>query len=498
MPSRPAVAEVDRRLGAEVGNTHVVQRRAALDAFAAGGQDQRPEARQVLAVELVAGLAAVALVGRRRVHERRVGVAAAQASARHPRAVAARRLAQCRRVEGAGPAGGHEQAAREVADRDLDLLRPLVDRLGVLGHARVVVARLVLGPAAPVEAVEVGGLPVRRPLGGVHAQQLAAVARPVERAVVVVPAEGGRARRGGAERPALVVPPRRVAVQRRGQHERHHGHSGGHQPGVAGVADAQLLEPQEGEHEQRERGAAHELVLEVERHGGHRVERHEQGQRDAGEPDPVAARPERREGGGGHQHGAAERDHGADPLVEPAVRHAHAGQRRDAAVDAGGQRAPVVGPQQLVGDSAAEQREPERDDRHAARRDLPVPEALQPARGEQAEHRQHAGSERVQRTVGLRRVEQHHPVQRAEAGEGDERKPARDRDRQRGIARQGARGGGRRSRAHPVTPSTVGGSATLRGVTKVIPVTAARPTEASRTGITRLRPPSRRRRRCGW
>ena len=113
----------------------------------------------------------------------------------------------------------------------------------------------------------------------------------------------------------------------------------------------------------------------------------------------------------------------------------------------------MVGTQQLVGHPAAEQREREREQGDGDGRGLPRPVALDAGDGEQPEHRHATRAQRVQRPVGLRGVEQDHPVQRAEAGEADEGEPARGRHRQRRVAleRAGQTGGGGRGAADRVT-----------------------------------------------
>ena len=84
--------------------------------------------------------------------------------------------------------GTDEQAAAERADAHVDLRAPVALRGD---HARLLLRRAELAgrhPAQPVEAREVLDLPVaRRPR--LDAQHLAAGARPVQRAVVVVPRE---------------------------------------------------------------------------------------------------------------------------------------------------------------------------------------------------------------------------------------------------------------------------------------------------------------------
>ena len=130
------------------------------------------------------------------------------------------------------------------------------------------------------------------------------------------------------------------------------------------------------------------------------------------------------------------------------------------------QRAPAVGPQQLVGHPAAEQGERERDERDADGGELPRPvlEAPRGAAG-RASPAPPAPSAYSARS-GAGGVEQHHPVQRAEAGEGE---------RTRARARTGT--------------GSVGSLAAARRASGPAVALAA---------VIRRRPPSRRRRRCGW
>ena len=237
------------------------------------------------------------------------------------------------------------------------------------------------------------------------------------------------ARRGGRERPRLVVPPRGVAVERGRHDQRRDGDPGGERRSRAGLGEAQALEPQEREHEQRQQRAAQELALEVERDGGHRVERHEQderGEREAGGRAPRPERGQRREHG---QHRAAERDHDPGPLVDPAVGHARARQRADAALDARRQGVPVGGPQHLVGDARGEEGEHDRRQAGAGHR-RPAQRAVQPGRAEQGRHRQQAGADRGPGASRRGRLEHRHPVQGAERGEREVGRAAGERERQ--------------------------------------------------------------------
>jgi hypothetical protein len=138
----------------------------------------------------------------------------------------------------------------------------------------------------------------------------------------------------------------------------------------------------------------------------------------------VRARPERRQRGEHGDHRPAGAEHDPGPLVQAAVGDARPGQRRDAAADAGDQLAPAVGAQQLVGHAAAEQRERHRGegDEHGARR----PQARRkPSGDQQACHRERARREGVPRPLGGGRLEQLHPLERAERAQRHEREAAR-------------------------------------------------------------------------
>ena len=265
---------------------------------------------------------------------------------------------------------------------------------------------------------------------GLDAQQLAAVARPVQRAVVVVPAERDRLRPGRVDGPALVVEPRIGPVERRRGEQRADGRGDGDDPGGGSVAHAQLLEPQEGDHQQREQRAAQELALEVQHHGGHRVERHEREQRRGREAGAIAPRPEREQRGDHREQRPACSDRQPRPLVDAAVGHADSRQRVDAAAGAGQQRAPAVRPQVLVREAAREQRERDRRERDERRHD-PAQRAPEARGAEQCDDHEHGESDRLPRPPGLGRLEQARPVH---AGERDEARSARRRARTRAAA----------------------------------------------------------------
>ena len=164
-----------------------------------------------------AGVLAQLAVGRvRRVDLGRVGVAAVEPVGRVEDAAADRVCVLA--VDPGRDPRGDEAVRAQVAHAHLDALRASARASpgprGSCASGALAAAARILAPAAAVEQRQVARLPVRRP-AGLDAQQLAAVARPVERAVVVVPAERHRLRRRGLDRPALVVEPRIAAVERR-------------------------------------------------------------------------------------------------------------------------------------------------------------------------------------------------------------------------------------------------------------------------------------------
>ena len=171
----------------------------------------------------------------------------------------------------------------------------------LLARALAALAR-VAAPDPAVEQVEVARLPVRG-VARLDAQQLAAVARPVQRAVVVVPREAhrlrARASRAPSSRSRTTARACRAPARRRAPATATPTRD---DAGRGRVADPQLLQPQEGEQQQREHRAAQELALEVEHHGRHHVERHEREHGDGGEAGARRPpRPEREQRGDGRR-----------------------------------------------------------------------------------------------------------------------------------------------------------------------------------------------------
>jgi hypothetical protein len=123
---------------------------------------------------------------------------------------------------------------------------------------------------------------------GAHAEDLAAVPRPVQRAVAVVPAERRRAALAELLRELLVVDPRVDAVQAR--REGQAGERGGddRDGGERRLAAGEPLEPEERGEEDREQRAGQERALVAQLDGGHAVQ---DGQRER--PRRAGARPAR-------------------------------------------------------------------------------------------------------------------------------------------------------------------------------------------------------------
>jgi hypothetical protein len=86
----------------------------------------------------------------------------------------------------------------------------------------------------------------------------------------------------------------------------------------------------------------------------------------------------------------------------------------------------------LVGDPARQEPERRHRDRHRRRGRRPRA-PVQARRSQKADQCQPGGAERGQRAPRLGWLEQRHPVQRAEAGERGERRPAGGRQRERGL-----------------------------------------------------------------
>ena len=310
--------------------------------------------------------------------------------------------------------------------------------------------RLRLLPAPAVEHVEALGLPVGGLLG-LDAQQLAAVARPVERAVVVVPGERGRLRARRCRAPRSRSPT--TASRRRARAPRSARATAtpsGEQRGRAGVGEPQLLEPQEA----RARAAP------AARRAGTRPRSR------ARRPAPRRASPAARARRAGSrcaprrgqnassaasddQHRAAERDHESASTgrcrgrarARRAARRCRGRCRRPARPSRSGRSSSSATP-------PAEQRERERqqaddgdrrDHRAGGRSAAPAPQ--------QPDHREQRRAERVPRAAGAAGSSITIQCSDAERGQREERDAARERERQQRAGGRSTCGGAGRRRA---------------------------------------------------
>ena len=298
-----------------------------------------------------------------------------------------------------------------------------------------------------------------------HAQHLATVARPVQRAVVMVPAVLRRRRRAERLGELLVVQQRAVAVEQRRGDVAAERRRRDERRGEAGAAALHALEPQKRGEQQREQQPGEERQPHVVLHDRRRVERAE---RDGGGDrvaEPVTApRHERQQRGEAGERAAAEHDHDPGPLVEAVVGRAHGRDRAEPLADAGGKVVPAVRLEQPArharsGERDQQQqrggeqrdRDPDRRRRAAAR------DGGQPVAGDRG------GEDAAEQRVGRGRLHHARPLQRAERGERDEADQPRDGGgQQRGWRRRcggrrragaaagdggsGAGGGGRRRR----------------------------------------------------
>ena len=230
------------------------------------------------------------LGGVRRVRGDGVGVALLEPRAALEPRRAVRRRDRADPVDVPHDARAHHQVRGQRPHREADALVPVRVVLAVVPAGEVhggaspgellAVLRLVevagAEPPQAVEAVEALGLPVVRPVG-LHVHHRRPGARPVERAVLVVPVE--RDHLAGAEPlPGAVVPPGAVRVECRGHGKGHHSHAdhhGGRDPRLA-LREPRQPQPRRHEHEQREPAEQRHAGVLL-RHGGpvEQEQRHE-------------------------------------------------------------------------------------------------------------------------------------------------------------------------------------------------------------------------------
>ena len=322
------------------------------------------------------------------------------------------------------------------AHRHLDLLVPvrvplvvvpravarLVARWGLLVVAVVGVdrrARAEAPPAQAVEGVERLGLPVVR-AAGPDVQQRRAVARPVERAVAVLPVEADDL--AAAEPvPGTVVPPRLVGVEPGGERDREHPDGEHQRRAGGGVARGHAREPQPGpDEEEQEQPAQQRLAGLVLGHGGavEHQQAHEAGA--AQHRRAAAGGPERERCREPEQQRRAQQDRVSHPGVLALVGPVDAADAAHAAVDAVGELVPVAGPDVVEAHAGGE----EADDEH--KRDHPDGKREARVRGERSQlaERVRAGGRHGDEQQGAaagRVLDQAHPVGAAEGGERRER-----------------------------------------------------------------------------
>ncbi len=261
-----------------------------------------------------------------------------------------------------GPGRGHERALEAVhleAHRRQpfgmataqDALRRLVAGLALDHGERI--RRLRALPRESVEAVEHARLPVQRGLAvdGEHRRPLA---RPVERAVGVIPLEAdvGRA---AEDVPGLVVEQRTGVEPGR---DREGDDTGGdrERERLGALRAAEPGDPEPARRERQQQHAEDQIGPGAVEADGDRVGDHQDGERD--EPPALAAAtgPERHGGGHGDR-GRSGEDHGQpDPRVASPIRKVDLLDPLDPRADPGGELAPVRRQQQPRLESGERQR----------------------------------------------------------------------------------------------------------------------------------------------
>ena len=435
-----------------------------------GGRVPRRELHELLRlpgrgagqVEGDVGLHVRARVDRRRAHLRRgrvrhvrrdvVGLALAGGAVDDARRAVARGGDRVRPVVCEHGAGRYQHVRVQVAERDVDAVDPALVE-GARQRARHVGAGVVVRvrPARAVEAVERLRLPVVRPVRP-HLEEGAPGARPVERAVVMVPIEALPT--GGAEpAPVLPVDPRLAPVDRVAEWDRDQPGSHHDGRGHRRVGRAHPREPEPGGDQHQEREPAHDRVAEPHLGDRERVQPHEQHQR--ADPSRLPrARPAGHERERGSQCGggrAGEQDGQADPHVAARIRPGDRAGAGDAAVDPVAQIVPVGGREEAGGQPDRRQGQGQGGEREAH---LHEPAGVPRQADEPGAHGAHRGAAR-----GGDGAHQHRAAGR---GLHDERVPVERREQaQRGKGhdpqRQLERGRGRRPRRalagpHPEAP----------------------------------------------
>ena len=289
----------------------------------------------------------------------------------------------------------------------------------------------LLVPARPVEAREVGRLPVVRLVGG-DAHHLVAVARPVDRAVVLVPGEADRVIGPDPLGERLVVEPRLAAVGDRGQRQRagqRHAEQRGH---AQAGPQRQPLEPQEADGERGDRRAEQQRPRTAERDDGRDDEHEQPDEREERVPAGAAAsRPAGELGGQREEQRAADLERGARPRVGAVVRHRHGAERLRAAHDAVDQLAPVARLEVLEVDPGHDERREQARRRRGRQRER-VPARRHPLAGDDQRRGGRRRRHPEQGPAGAQPRDHPLPLERAQRGErGESQQPRRPQWQQR-------------------------------------------------------------------
>ena len=237
------------------------------------------------------------------------------------------------------------------------------------------------GPASlkpvPSNSLEVRGLPVVR-LVGLDAHDLVAVARPVDRPVLLRPGEPHRIVGPEVLGERLVVEPRLAAVGDGRQRERAGERDAEQQRDAEPRPQRQPLQPQEAHGQRGDRDAEHQRPRAAERddrrHDGHE-QRHQRQERVAA---AARARPARDQRRGRQQQRPGDLERHLRPRVGPVVGQPHGAERLRAAHQAVDQVVPVARAQVVEREARDRDREEQRPAR--PRRSSPLRGAA-PARG---------------------------------------------------------------------------------------------------------------------
>ena len=371
---------------------------------------------------------------RRHVHLSLVGVAAAQLAARDPAPGLAGRLDRPRRVLDLHHRAGRDHVERaHAAHRHLDVVEPAGLVAPVLAQLAAGIVAVALhaagvGEPDPVEALEVGGLPVMR-LVGLDAHHLVALARPVDRPVALVPGEADRVVRPEPLGERLVVEPRLAAIGHRRQRQRAGQRDAEQERDPEPGPQREPLQPQEADRQRRDPHAEQQRARAAERDDG-RDDRDQQAhQRQEQVAAAARARPAGEQGRRGQQHRPGDLERQLRPDIRPVVRKPHGAERLRAADQPVDQLVPVRRLEVPQLDARHRERADQRQHGNDERPD-PAPAPGQPvAREDRSAGRNGAGHPQ-QGAGGAQPL--HHPLplqrtERRQRGEADEpRRPDRN------------------------------------------------------------------------